>query len=175
MAVGSNVGTYGTGLIERWNGTSWSIVGNPKPTYATDTGLLGVSCVSAINCTAVGRYFLGESSPSKTLVERWNGTGWRIVGSANRYPYLNALTAVSCASATSCFAVGSSIASQTTPSTTLVEHWNGTGFSIVASPNPAGSTRNVLSGISCASAASCVAVGGYDARGSRYTLVERYA
>jgi hypothetical protein len=169
------VGLYGKTLIERWNGTSWSIVPSPNPGDATDSGLLGVSCVSVTNCTAVGRYLLGEDSPSKTLVERWNGTAWRVVGSANRSAYFNVLTAVSCGSATSCFAVGSSADGQTTPQATLVESWNGTAFSIVPSPNPPGSTRNFLKGVSCASAANCHAVGGYEARASRYTLVERYA
>ena len=111
----------------------------------------------------------------KTLTERWNGTAWKIVGSANRFPYFDVLNSVSCRSSTNCFAVGSSTSGQTTPTTTLVEQWNGTAFSIVASPNPAGSTRNFLKGVSCATTASCHAVGGYEARASRYTLAERYA
>jgi hypothetical protein len=82
---------------------------------------------------------------------------------------------VSCGSPTSCVAVGSSSQSQITPSVTLIESWNGTDFAVVSSPNPAESTRSYLKGISCVNATSCHAVGGYHARGSRRTLVERYA
>jgi len=60
------------------------------------------------------------------------------------------------------------------PFNTLTEHWNGTAWSIVTSPNA--SQGNVLSGVTCTSASDCWAVGEYS-NGSSYsqTLIERYS
>ena len=63
---------------------------------------------------------------------------------------------VSCTSATSCFAVG--YYATTSNVDTLAARWNGTTWSTVAIPNPAG-TDNQLSAVSCTSATSCFAVG----------------
>jgi len=68
------VGYYSKGLVfktlvERWNGTRWSIVSSPNPTGATSSGLSSVSCSSSTRCFAVGSYDKG--SVSKTLVERY--------------------------------------------------------------------------------------------------------
>ena len=56
-AVGTSYGTQQTEktLIESWNGRAWSIVPSPNPSPAQDRDvLLGVSCISASACTAVG-------------------------------------------------------------------------------------------------------------------------
>ena len=55
-------------------------------------------------------------------------------------------------------------------SSTLVEHWNGNHWAIVASPNPTGSDENVLHAVSCPSTTSCSAVG----FGSTKGLVEHW-
>jgi hypothetical protein len=174
VAVGRNVGAYGQTLVEHWDGTSWSIPTSENPEEG-DSGFLGVSCYSATNCLAVGRNVRGEDSPVTTLVERWNGTRWRIVAGGNRGPYFSLLTSVSCPTASSCYAVGSSAAGQSSPQETLAEATNGSGLAIVSTPNPAGSTRSFFAGISCANATTCTAVGEYEARGSHLTLIERYA
>ena len=85
------------------------------------------------------------------------------------------LAGVSCVSETNCFAVGSYFAFSTEK--TLVERWNGTSWSIVATPNlnPSGSNSNGLSGVACPKTASCYAVGNYFANVGDYTLIERYA
>ena len=49
------------------------------------------------------------------------------------------LNGVSCVNATTCFAVGESLGTAGGQGKTLVERWNGKIWSIVASPNPAGS------------------------------------
>jgi hypothetical protein len=69
--------------------------------------LNGVSCASAANCTAVGDYYRTAAGPQVTLVERWNGTAWRIEPSPGTGRG-STLDSVSCPSATSCTAVGSS-------------------------------------------------------------------
>ena len=60
------------------------------------------------------------------------------------------LSAVSCVSVTSCFAVGSGSGKPAT----LVEHWNGKAWSIVKRPD-----AGVLNGVSCSTPTSCFAVG----------------
>ena len=60
------------------------------------------------------------------------------------------LQAVSCTSSQNCVAVGGG-------STVLVEHWNGSAWSIQHAPSPGAQSR--LTGVSCASRSSCVVVG----------------
>src|ERR1700751_5624868 len=59
-------------LIERWDGTSWTIQSNPTASTAGAL-LFGVSCSSASLCTAVG-----ATDSGGLLAERWNGTSWSV-------------------------------------------------------------------------------------------------
>jgi len=97
-------------LIERWNGTTWSILSSPNvPGY--DNGLAAVKCVSAVDCTAVGGAFntlVLSRQPGYRLIEHYNGRTWSIV--ANPGPAAttaSALGGISCATRTDCIAVGS--------------------------------------------------------------------
>jgi hypothetical protein len=149
-------------LVERWNGTSWSIVTSPSPSPGTtDAVLIGVACPSKTSCYAVGHY--ATDSARKTLVEHWNGTSWSIVTGPD--PIGGFLSGVSCPSKTSCYAVGGY------STKTVVEPWNGTSWSIVTTPNPTGAN---LSAVSCRSKTSCYAVGNYSTDSAPKTLVERW-
>ena len=87
------------------------------------------------------------------------GSGWSIIPSANANPsQLNSLDRVSCVTASDCWAVGS-VGIGSCNSTTLAEHWNGSAWSIVQTPNPSSSTLNVLSGVDCVSSVDCWATG----------------
>src|SRR5207244_1717372 len=129
--------TYKT-LVEQLSAPTWSVVASPNPPDATDGSFLnGVSCLSTTRCYAVGAYSIG--STSKTLTQRWNGTSWSIVPSPNpTNATFSVLNGVSCPTTTSCDAVGSYFDGST--NNTLVEHWNGTSWSIVTTPGPAGAT-----------------------------------
>ena len=79
----------------------------------------------------------------------------------------NSLNSVSCASATSCQAVGDY--SPAGEVQTLVASWNGAAspptWTASAGPNVlygGERVRNILNGVSCAEATSCQAVGNYD-------------
>jgi len=149
---------------------TWRVVPSPNR-GASNNQLFGVTCLSASSCTAVG--FGAKSGGDKTLVESWNGTGWSIVPSPNR-PGSNELRGVSCVSASACTAVGwsQSPASGAQPRT-LVESWNGTAWSIVPSPNPdTGQDPDILSGVSCVTAAFCAAVGNYGPADSAEPITE---
>jgi hypothetical protein len=92
------------------------------------------------------------------LIEHWNGTTWSIVTSPNAQGN-GALSGVTCSSASDCWAVGVHYISSVDVDKTLIEHWNGTAWSIVASPNTSATQDNNLSDVTCASASNCWAVG----------------
>ena len=142
-------------LIESWDGSRWSVV--PTPILGADNhGLNGVSCSSATACTAAGFYHITGRNIQKTLIESWDGTSWSVVPSPNPGTGHDFLEGVSCVSATVCTATGFSetISGATT---TLIESWDGTSWSVLPSPNPA--PESGLSGASCVSATVCTAVG----------------
>jgi hypothetical protein len=159
----------GRTLVETWDGTSWRIVPSPN-VGAGNNDLFGVSCVTARSCVAVGYYLDPVSGALRTLVENWDGNTWTITPSPT--PGVSGyLTAVSCATARSCVAVG---VYQDAAYTfrTLAETWDGTTWTVAAIPTPGSFTD--LRGVSCVTARSCVAVGVYDNLGISRTLVETW-
>lgn len=147
-------------LAEHWNGSTWSVQATPNPAGATAVALAGVSCVSAANCTAVGNY-LAQAEPQRTLAEHWNGSKWSIQTTPNPADAsVSELAAVSCTSTASCTTVGDD--EDGDARVTLAEHWNGTKWTIQATPNPADAQMTHLYGVSCGSAVSCNAVGATD-------------
>ncbi len=157
MAIGSS-------LAESWRGSSWSIVLSPNPTGGS-ANLSSVSCTSASFCMATGFYYASSGSIS-SLAETWNGSSWSIVPSPNPTGSSGGagagafLSGVSCTSASFCMATGTYYTSS--GGNTLAESWNGTKWSIVASPNPTSGNYTSLSGVSCTSASFCMATGLYE-------------
>ena len=162
-------------LIEHWDGTSWSISASANP--STQHNVLNkVMCVSASDCWAVG-YYLASNGTDQTLAEHWDGTIWAVVASANVGGTAgDFLSSVSCASSTDCWAVGYYLVN-TSPynDQTLIEHWDGTAWIVVTSPNATSNTANDLNSVTCASESECWAVGSYiEPSGARtdQTLIE---
>jgi len=117
-------------LTEHWDGTSWSIVTSPAGP-GLQNELLGVTAVSSSDVWAVG------DSGSGTLIEQWDGTSWTVVPSPSPAGTLaNPLFGVAAVSATDIWAVGQSQNGTSGIPSTLIEHWDGTSWSIVASPSP---------------------------------------
>ena len=100
-----------------------------------------------------------DPSTDLTLVERWNGHAWSIVPSPNQGSGDNLLLGVSCTGPSACVAVGDYV-NTSNAQQTLVESWNGHGWSITPSPNR-GNSSNDLNAVSCSGPTSCVAVGDY--------------
>lgn len=144
---------------------NWQVVRSPNPSTHGDT-LTGVAAVSASSAWAVGFTDEIANAQSKTIVERWNGTRWSVVSSPNPGidPNLNAgnhLNGVAAASANDVWAVG--YYWKQSLNKTLIEHYDGTRWSVVASPNPGGSGRNnQLNAITTLSATDAWAVGYYE-------------
>ena len=158
--------------IERWNGSSWAIVNAP-----TRAPLNGVTCVSASECWAVGHisYYLGNDRfLEQTLIERWNGSEWAIVGSPNTSSTKsNLLNSVACGSESDCWAVGY-YTDDSNHLQRLIERWNGNSWIIVPSPNN-GMQESQLNGVTCPLATDCRAVGYYtNSNGISQTLVEQW-
>ena len=164
--------TLGVPLAEVWDGTSWTVQPIPNPAGSTTSTLQGVSCTSATACTAVGYHYAAGSNAS-SLAERWDGTSWTIQPTPTQAGSLgDSLSGVSCTSATACIAVGSYQDSATNNAVSLAERWDGTSWTIQATPNlPAGSLADSLSGVSCASAIACTAVGSSVSSGSIFAPV----
>src|SRR5262249_28134816 len=121
-------GRIGTGSVPAWN-----IV--PSPSVGTaGSGLNAVAVVSASDVWAVGFSTLFNTGVRQTLTEQWNGTSWNVVASPDVGTNSNVLTAVAVVSATDIWAVGYSTAASGVQQT-LTEHWNGTSWNVVASPN----------------------------------------
>jgi hypothetical protein len=145
-----------TVVAEHWNGTNWTVDANARG--GSQALLFDVTCPSATSCIAVGYY--SNNDFTRTLAERWDGTSWSIMSTPNPAAgsRIATLADVSCATATNCFAVGS-FETATFVDKTLVEHWDGTSWSIVGSPNQSGADATGLSAVSCASTTRCEAVG----------------
>lgn len=99
-----DVSSTGTSvLVQRWDGSSWSVVPSPNGDAASNF-LESVSCLGASSCTAVG-YSL-TNLLAQTLVLTWDGAEWSIVPSPNADNDNNELLSVACVSAKGCTAVG---------------------------------------------------------------------
>ena len=170
-AVGDRVG--GASRIStvaiRWNGTEWTTQSTTNPSSIYNF-LLGVSCKSSTSCVAVGEW---EDGTSQMFTEIWNGRAWTTSTPPNPAGATRSvLFGVSCVSASQCTAVGDYGESSGT-TLTLAESWNGSTWTVQATPNPSGSTQSVLHGVACSSSTTCASAG-TRFEGSLGALIERY-
>ena len=158
------VGQYHSGstaetLVEHFNGTAWTEVASPSPGTSANV-LTAVALDGAGGVDAVG--YTSNGTVDQTLVEHYDGTAWSIVASPDTSTTLsNQLAGVTATSATDIWAVGTaSGGTGTTPvDQTLVEHYDGTAWSIVASPDTSTTLSNRLAGVTATSATDIWAVG----------------
>jgi hypothetical protein len=156
-------------LIERWNGTSWTVV--PSPDNGSNGSYLQSVTVEFFpNVWAVG-YYIDDNLVNQTLVEHWDGQSWTIVASPNRGADGSQLNGVAAGVQNDIWAVGYS--GQGNAVQTLIEHWNGSAWSIVDSPNP-GTSGNYLQAMASIPGSDTWAVGYYYESGHPRTLIERW-
>src|SRR5262249_24758516 len=149
-------------LIEHWDGSSWSIVPSPNTSTSQPNLLRGVACTSASDCWAVGEYNLVSSGPNNALIEHWDGSSWSIVAPPNTNASQDELWGVTCASESECWAVGDYNVTTGSNFQTLIEHWDGTSWSVVTSANISADEANHLYSVTCTSASDCWTVGVYE-------------
>jgi len=148
----------------------WGVVKSPDGP-SKNNQLYGVSASAANNVWAVGSY-ASVNGPFKTLTERWNGSAWSFVASANLGAE-DALGGVAAISPTDVWAVGDFMPQLTSPQTAFIEHWNGHKWSVVPSPSPG--QLSGLSSVRAVSANDVWAVGlYYNNAGNSQTLIEHW-
>ncbi len=149
-AVGSyeNSGSVRLGLVERWNGSEWTLQTAPAPAGSEWNSLKGVSCSTTNECVAVGSYRSGGKY--FTLAESWNGTSWSL--SQGPSPISGTLLDVSCQSGTWCEATGTKEGSEA-----LAAHWDGAEWQSELTPAQQAESLTTLEGVSCKQ--TCTSVG----------------
>ena len=169
-AIGDNT-PLASGELAHWNGTSWAQVTYPLP---TNTGypntLNAISADGPNDVWITGSYMIQVSQTNlryETFSLHWNGSTWsdvsmpKVSGSDNLLAY--EFSSMQAISPTNVWAVGGSgdnvIGIGGSPSSTLIEHWNGKAWSIVPSPSPG--TNDALTGVTESGTNNLWAVG-YD-------------
>jgi hypothetical protein len=150
-------GTYDL-FAERLSGSSWSLQ-SPATPETTSATLAGVSCPASNECYTAGWYV--KTSPRELLpiVERWNGTVWKILTTAT-LPVEDKeglFSGISCPAVEHCVAVGTYY-SATGGIQPLVENLSGTKWTWQTLPG-SGLISAELAGVSCTATSACTAVG----------------
>jgi hypothetical protein len=144
----------------------------PSPTTGAAT-LSAVAATAGKDVWAVGSYNVGGAY--KTLIEHWDGGRWSIVPSPNPaagFHTTNTLGAVVALTPKNAWAFGF-FEKATTSFRTLVEHWDGSRWSVVPSRN-SGPGENTLLGAAARSGTDIWAVGYRSDPGHRRTLTEHW-
>jgi len=97
-----------------------------------------------------------------------SGVTWHVTPTKDATKPSGEATGVACLSATWCEAVGDSLNLQGGDAP-LAEHWNGTAWTQQLVPPPPGAAAPNLSGVSCATATFCAAVGTSDSQNPNLT------
>jgi hypothetical protein len=154
-------------LTAEWNGSAWSVQGGPAP-GKTYPQLNGLSCSSATACEAVG-----------VAAESWNGTAWSKqtvslpTGGALQG---SGLIGDSCSSGAACVGVGNSTATNGKSAGIFADTFDGSGWTLEPIATPSNASQPQLTGVSCATATTCTAVGeDTDAAGTSVPLVLAYS
>ena len=158
-------------LTEHWNGSKWKVVASPNVGSSKNV-LSSVAVVSSTDIWAVGYY--DNNGINDTLTEHWNGTSWSVVTSPSPGSFANYLRGVAVTSSTDIWAVGY-YANYNGYYYTLVQHWDGTQWSVVSSPNPGATDNDYLIGVAVVSSTDVWAVGDYLGNGDyNITLTEHW-
>jgi hypothetical protein len=141
-AVGAynSSGGGGTGLPTsqtfsmHWDGHAWSWIASPA--ILGGTSFNAVSALASNSIWAVGTWSPGAPGPDESpLTARWNGSDWQVIDAPFVGNRLNQLLGVSARTASDVWAVGTWKSLATTLHI-LIEHWNGSAWSLVSAPDP---------------------------------------
>lgn len=153
-------------------GSGWT----PEPSYnfgSLDNVLAGVSAASLNDAWAVGAYYPASSNVLATLAHHFDGNRWTAFPLPNVGAQENALYAVSMPTTGKAWAVGYYVSGKFVQQT-LIEHFDGTVWTVVPSPSP-GALQNILFGVAAITDSDVWAVGAeQDASGLWHTLTEHW-
>lgn len=115
-------------LFEHFDGTSWKAF----ETQFGNATMFGVSATATNDVWAVGSVALAQ-----THIEHFDGNSWKVVPSPNAGQGWNFLSGVAAIAPNDVWAVGyfTQNFNSTRPAKTLIEHWDGSSWQIVSSPN----------------------------------------
>lgn len=155
--------------------TGFSTVTSPNP-GTNYNEIDGIAAISASNAWAVG-FQRSSGLLFHVLVEHWNGTAWSTAASAPLPPANDTrLHSAAALSSSNIWAVGSNTTetSTSTNSQSLIEHYNGTAWSVVPSPAGEPADSELLS-VTAVSANNIWAVGHTTAEvGGSGALIEHW-
>ena len=127
-AIGSD-----PGVAYHWGGSSWSTVALPDASFAA-------SAITAVSATDI--WLVGSGSAGAEAVT-FNGTAWTVIPVQRPSAGTPALDGITAVAANDIWAVGEVKSASGVAVATLTEHWNGSAWSIVPSPSPAGTLTAV--------------------------------
>lgn len=138
-----------------------------------NSGLVAISCSTLRFCMAIGSYVPVGGGRVAGLATRWDGARWTSSPTAAVTGTTNVnLSSLSCSSSMACTAVGSRTEKGST--SPLAEYWNGHGWVMQPTAEAPGAGSGTLTGVSCGSVRSCIAVGVYDEGARTLALAERW-
>jgi hypothetical protein len=157
-----------------WNGSTWASQTQVNPGGQDSNSDNAISCTSSQACTSVGTW---TNIGALGLAQTWNGTTWRRQSvPVPARSQVDNLFGVSCVGGSACTAVGDSADNLNDyPDVAMAQQWDGSEWDIVPVPDPPGAMGTSLSGVSCATPTSCIAVGGSSNGTTGNTLIEKYA
>ena len=172
-AVGFGRGSSGTQVIVlHWNGQVWKQVA--VPLIAGDqTTLWSVNALGPRNVWIAGDSTTGGLPTLAPLIEHWNGSKWHITPTPNAGMYGSEFFGISGSGANDAWAAGATATSSITSYVTLTEHWDGTKWSIVPSPN-ASTGSNLFYGTLDVAPGDAWSVGQYQTGSIYDTLTEHW-
>jgi hypothetical protein len=115
---------------QHWDGVSWTQLPTPNP-GGTESSLLSVRRLSSTDVWAAGWHTTPDLT-TLSLVLHWDGASWTQVPSVNPGASFNSLTSLTAISTDDIWAYGLTSATQGAPLTPLIEHWNGTDWSLAS-------------------------------------------
>jgi hypothetical protein len=160
-------------LVERWNGTHWSMVRTQFKGYR-GSSLDAVAAVSADDAWAVGQYCPNEcfnqEVRSQALILHWNGTRWARVLAPGPCDGNNDLRGVAAVSGRVAWAVGECDSTRTERQRPLLLRWNGTRWSASKGPDLR-SAVNIAWSVTGVSPSDAWAVGQHQLGYTQATLI----
>jgi hypothetical protein len=144
VTLGANPGQ----IIERWNGTKWSLFPNPTLLPNSQADLFAITSTSANDIWAVGNLVqqVVGGALSFNLFEHWDGKTWTPTFINDNS--FEALTGVSADAANDAWAVGwISPVGDGGSNGTLAIHWNGTNWVAATTPPNLGEGPNQLNAV----------------------------
>lgn len=161
-------------LVEHWDGNTWSVVNTPR--FKKSAILYSIAIVSASDMWAVGKTGTLANFNDQPFAMHFDGKEWKKASMPVAGKGESQFWHVAAISTNDVWAVGLQHANPNhAPALTLVEHWDGTEWKIVPSPNVNPQRDNGLFGVGAISSKDVWACGSWvDNHGNPTTLAEHW-